>query len=66
MQVYVNGESLVISTGDSLASLLKNFDLEGQRVAVEINGEIVPRSLFAGKVLSADDQIEIVNAIGGG
>lgn len=50
-------------TGDeSLAEL----DLVGRRVAVERNGEIVPRSMHASVMLQPGDQIEIVVAVGGG
>lgn len=40
--------------------------LEGKRLAIERNGEIIPRSLFTETSLSAGDKLEIVGAVGGG
>ena len=40
--------------------------LEGKRIAIERNGEIVPRGAFADTVLSSGDKLEIVGAVGGG
>ena len=66
MNVTVNGEHRSLDAGTSLAQLLQNLDLEGKRIAVEVNRDIVPRSEYGSFLLSDDDAIEIVNAIGGG
>ncbi len=50
----------------TVADLLAGLDHAGRRVAVERNGEIVPRSRHQDTVLAADDRIEIVVAVGGG
>ena len=47
-------------------TLLQAQGLGERRVAVEVNGEIVPRGQHAGHVLAAGDQVEIVHALGGG
>ncbi len=52
--------------GASVALLLESLDLAGKRVAVERNGEIVPRSQFGNTALQQGDQLEIVVAVGGG
>lgn len=49
-----------------MAGLLAALALTGKRIAVERNGEIVPRALHADTVLQAGDRIEIVVAVGGG
>ena len=50
----------------SLADLLQDLGMTKGRIAVELNGHIVPRSQFSSKTISNLDSIEIVQAIGGG
>lgn len=66
IQLSVNGESRSIAPGANLAGLLEDLSLTGKRVAVERNGEIVPRSRYAETPLANGDQLEIVVAVGGG
>ena len=66
MNITVNGESRTVEVNFSLEQLLKELDLQCKRIAVEVNRDIVPRSEYAGFTLNENDQIEIVNAIGGG
>ena len=66
MNVAVNGESREIQTGSTLTELIAQLALGGKRLAVEINGEIVPRSQYTMVALNEGDRIEIVQAIGGG
>jgi sulfur carrier protein len=49
-----------------VAQLLESMALAGKRVAVERNGEIVPKSLHARAALADGDRLEIVVAVGGG
>ena len=62
----VNGQSRAIDPGITLAALLDELSLSGKRVAVEKNGEIVPRSRYPETPLAEGDQLEIVVAVGGG
>ena len=62
----VNGEPAECRPGTTVAGLLATMDTAGKRVAVERNGEIVPRSQHATTVLEAGDRLEIVIAVGGG
>jgi sulfur carrier protein len=55
-----------VQEGSAVADLLAELGAAGKRVAVERNGEIVPRSLHAGTRLAAGDLIEVVIAVGGG
>ena len=64
--VTVNGESLVFPLGTSVSELLAEREMAGKRVAVERNGEIVPRSAHSDTTLIDGDRIEIVIAVGGG
>jgi sulfur carrier protein len=50
----------------TVADLMRELALEGKRVAVECNGEIVPKSSHALTALTAGDRIEVVAAVGGG
>jgi len=49
-----------------VAALVRALDLEGKRIAVERNGEIVPRSRYAQTPIEDGDRLEIVGAVGGG
>ncbi|REH40212.1 sulfur carrier protein ThiS [Paraperlucidibaca baekdonensis] len=66
MIIRLNGESLELAEGSTISDLIAAQDLLGRRIAIECNGEIVPRSQHASHVLSANDALEIVHAIGGG
>lgn len=66
IRITVNDEPRDLPVPASVASLLDHLDLGGQRIAVELNGEIVPRSRYAQTPLAADDVLLIVQAIGGG
>jgi sulfur carrier protein len=66
MRVLINGRQTDITDGCSMADLLHDLGFAGQRIAVELNGEILPRSLHTECHIRPDDRIEIVHAIGGG
>ena len=62
----VNGSTRALERSLDVAALLATLELAGKKVAVERNGEIVPRSAHGSKMLSDGDQLEIVVAVGGG
>jgi sulfur carrier protein len=66
LQIYLNGEEKQIPEELDMAGLIELLELTGQRIAVEVNEELVPRSTFAGHRLKADDRVEIIHAVGGG
>ena len=66
MEISVNGEQRSVDAALSVAELLRGMGLEGKRLAVERNGEIVPKSAHAATPLAEGDRIEIVVAVGGG
>ncbi len=66
IEVNVNGAAQRVAPDTHIDVLLERLQLAGKRVAVERNGEIVPRSRFAQTALSNGDRLEIVVAVGGG
>lgn len=66
MDILLNGALLPVPEDTTLAALLEAQQLAQRRVAVEVNGEIVPRSRHAGQVLREGDRVEVVHALGGG
>lgn len=66
MNLQINGEVQAQSAPCSVAQLVERLQLAGKRLAVERNGDIVPRSHYAETWLAEGDQLEIVQAIGGG
>ena len=66
LQLSINGEPRCFDQVSTVADLVVALSLYGKRVAVERNGEIVPRGLHAQTCLQDQDQLEIVVAVGGG
>lgn len=66
MQIKINGEPQEFNGETTVSELLGQVNLGDKRVAVELNGAIVPRSKHATQALKQGDCIEIVHAIGGG
>ena len=64
--VTINGEAKQFERALAFAELVEHLGLAGKRIAVERNGEIVPRSQFAARELADGDRLEIVVAVGGG
>ena len=66
IQVTVNGKAHRFERPVEVSALLSTLDLVGKKVAVERNGEIVPKSAHASTLLADGDRLEIVVAVGGG
>ena len=67
IQLTINGKAREFpQTQMTVADLVTHLGLTGKRLAIERNGEIVPRSTFAEAHLHSGDQLEIVGAVGGG
>lgn len=66
MKIQVNGELMELAEQTSIHGLLTQLDMTQGRVAVEVNADIVPRSLHQQHLLNDGDRVEIVHAIGGG
>lgn len=63
--VKINGEILGLS-GKTIAEYLSTTNYKVNRIAVELNGEIVPKAKYATTVLSNGDSLEVVSFVGGG
>jgi thiamine biosynthesis protein ThiS len=66
IHIQVNGESRAWRSGATVADLLRDLDLKTERVAVELNLEILDRTTFAQRALNDGDRVEILSFIGGG
>jgi sulfur carrier protein len=67
IQITINGKAREFEpTISTLADLVEKLGLTGKRLAIERNGEIVPKSTFATVQLQQGDRLEIVGAVGGG
>jgi thiamine biosynthesis protein ThiS len=66
MKLWVNGEERAVEAVADVASLVAVLGLDGRKVAIERNLEIVPRSTYALTPVAEGDRIEIVHFIGGG
>jgi sulfur carrier protein len=66
MQIHVNGEQRDCRTGATIGDLLRELDIKTERVAVELNLEILDRNEFDRRSLKGGDRVEIMSFIGGG
>lgn len=66
ISLTINGETRTFDASMKVDALIQTLALQGKRVALERNGDIVPRSRFAEEWLADGDRIEIVVAVGGG
>jgi thiamine biosynthesis protein ThiS len=64
--VSINGASRQLPVSINVAALIEILGYTGKRIALERNGEIVPRSTFTTQQLADGDQLEVVVAVGGG
>ncbi|HVE51363.1 MAG TPA: sulfur carrier protein ThiS [Casimicrobiaceae bacterium] len=66
MNVVLNGAARNVPDTTTIVELVRALGLEGKRIAVERNGDIIPRSLHQQTRLAEGDRLEIVGAVGGG
>ncbi len=66
IEIVVNGECRRVPAGFTAAQLVESLGLAGRRIAMEVNGEIVPRSTYPRHRFQPGDRVEVVQAIGGG
>ncbi len=65
IKIKVNGDDISINKGLSIFDLIKNFKIQPSKIAVELNGEIIPKSSYNIEI-KENNNIEIVHFIGGG
>jgi thiamine biosynthesis protein ThiS len=66
MQIMLNGDSVETAAGATIETLLQQLGISRERVAVELNADIVPKADYEKQLLSYGDKIEIVHFVGGG
>ncbi len=66
IHIHVNGEARTWRNGATVADLLQDLSLQTERVAVELNLEIIDRAAFGRRLLKNGDRVEILGFIGGG
>ena len=64
--ISINGDLRQFNAPLTISALIVELELTGKRIAIERNGDIVPRSLHANTPVENGDQFEIVVAVGGG
>ena len=66
MQIKLNGETKDVADGTTLLSLVEQLSLAPERLAVELNQEVIRRAEWHDVKLSDGDRVEIVHFVGGG
>ena len=65
-KIQLNGKKISINTNFSVRDLVKKYRLEEKKIAIELNGTILPKQYYGKKKLKNNDKIEVVQFIGGG
>ena len=65
-KIQLNGKLYEINTGTNLNELLNNLKIQKNKVAIEVNGQIIDKKKYPNLILNKNDKVEIVHFIGGG
>jgi sulfur carrier protein len=65
-KIQLNGDPFEINNGSNLNQLLNKLKIQKNKVAIEVNGEIVEKKKYQNLILNKNDKVEIVHFIGGG
>tara|TARA_Y100000996_G_C22529541_1_gene645933 strand:- start:214 stop:417 length:204 start_codon:yes stop_codon:yes gene_type:complete len=65
-KIQLNGKKITINKNMTISNVLVKYKLDNKKVAIELNGEILPKNKYNKKKLQDNDKIEIVHFIGGG
>ncbi len=65
-KIQLNGSSYEINNGTNLNELLNKLKIQKNKVAIEVNGEIIEKNKYMHLILNKNDKVEIVHFIGGG
>ena len=66
MDILLNQKIFSVMYNISLTNLLKEVDVDSKYIAIEVNGEIIPKSKYDDYLLKNNDKVEIITAVGGG
>ena len=65
-KIQLNGDSYEVNSGSNLDELLNKLKIQKNKIAIEVNGEIIEKGKYPNLILKRDDKVEIVHFIGGG
>jgi len=65
-KIQLNGDPYEIKYSTNLNELLNKLKIQKNKVAIEVNGEIIEKNKYTDLILNKDDKVEIVHFIGGG
>jgi len=65
-KIQLNGDPYEVINGTNLNELLNKLKLKKNKIAIEVNGEIIEKSKYPNLILRRDDKVEVVHFIGGG
>ena len=65
-KIQLNGDLYEINDGTNLNELLNKLKIQKNKVAIEVNGEIIEKNKYSNLILNKNDKVEIVQFIGGG
>ena len=65
-KIQLNGDTYEINNSTNLDELLNKLKIQKNKVAIEVNGQIVEKDKYSNLILNKDDKVEIVHFIGGG
>ena len=66
MKVFLNGKKINVDNNLTAQQLLYGMGYHNKRVALEINGEVIPKSECSNKIVVENDKVEVIVAVGGG
>ena len=66
ISIYINGQKKLVNVNNSLLDILETLNIQSNFIAIELNKEIIPKSVYSSKKILEGDSIEILEMIGGG
>ena len=66
MNIHVNGKKLELPFNSNITDLISYLGFQNQRIALEVNESIIPKSKHSTFFLSDNDRVEVIKAVGGG
>jgi sulfur carrier protein len=65
-ELIINGKKTDLPTGISITELLRQLNLDRDKIVIEVNSELISKDQYASILLKQDDQVEIISFVGGG
>jgi len=66
MKVFLNGKQTNVNNNITAQQLIYVMGYQDKRIALEINGEVIPKSKYSNRIIVENDKVEIIVAVGGG